>query len=130
MQTFPDFKPSYMFSAAVQDFTGTLYVTFAGDMGDIALGISAQEFRKRFEGCEEDQLHDFLDSLTFKPLNLLLRVSNDTYQGNTRVRYFAQKALQRSMVNETKSLLHRMSIYEDMPAKAAADSGNMGDDGY
>lgn len=96
-------------------------------MGDIALGISAQEFRKRFEGCEEDQLHDFLDSLTFKPLTLLLRVSHDTYNGNSRVRYFAQKALQRVVANESKSLLHRMAIYEDMPAKAAAD---MGDDGF
>lgn len=129
-QTFPDFKPQYMFSAAVQDFTGQMYVTFAGEMGDLVLGMSAQEFRKRFEGCEEEKLEEFLDSLPFKPLNLLLRATQDTYNGNNRVRYFAAKALPRNIADETKSLLHRMAIFEDMPAKAEANSGHMNDDDY
>lgn len=96
-------------------------------MGDLALGISAQEFRKRFENASEDELENFLDSLVFKPMSLLIRTQEDNYGGNTRTRYFAQKLLQRNVVNETKSLLHRMSIYQAMPSKHDANKNDEAD---
>lgn len=37
-KTYPDFKPTYMVSAKISDFTNSIYVNFAREQGDFLMG--------------------------------------------------------------------------------------------
>ena len=62
-----------MFSAPIFDSSNSLYVTFAGDMGDQVFGMSAQKLREKQASMEEHEFEEFLDNLTFRKINILIR---------------------------------------------------------
>lgn len=113
-KTFPDFKPTYMISAKISDFTDSIYVNFAREQGNFLMGKSASDFVKFKQSRSEDEVNEYFDSLMFKPLNLMIRGKLDQYQGNYKMRYFAIKAFDRNVKHENQSLLKRMEIYSQM----------------
>ena len=122
---YDSYRPIYIFSAPIMDSSGTLYVTFSGEMGDYVLGMSAETFEKKQQGWSEQEYEAFLESLNFKNLNILIKPQVDTYNGQPRVRYFAQKVVERNLVKENTSLLQRLEVFDEMPLKNKQDDAVM-----
>lgn len=106
-----EFKPTYMFSAQVSDFTGSMWVSFAREQGNSLMGMTAEQF-KTFKETKEEEFESFIESLMFKPVNIMVRGRQSTYNGETKLKFFAVKVLpQTNVKSENTALLKRLSIY-------------------
>lgn len=73
----------------ISDFTESIYVNFARDNGDKLMGMSATEFKTFRETNSEDVVQSYLDSVSFKPLNIMVKGKFEFFNNEYRMRYFA-----------------------------------------
>jgi len=78
-KTYPDFKPTYMISAKISDFTDSLYVNFTRDQGEAIIGMPADAYKKKTDQMSEDEISDFFDTLMFKHFNIMIKGRMETY---------------------------------------------------
>ena len=75
--------------------------------------MTADQF-KVFKETKQDEFEAFVDSLMFKEVNLMVRGKYQTYNGETKMKYFAVKVLpQRNIKSENAALLKRLNIYKE-----------------
>ncbi len=67
----------------------------------------------------------------FRPLNITVKGRMETYLGEQRIRYFALKVIPsvgptglRHVQDESRSLLDRLKIYENMPDRGQMKKNN------
>jgi replication factor A1 len=113
-QAYPKANPTYMITAKVSDPTENIFVSFTRDQGTALMGITAEDFKKMRETKSEEEVQAFLDSLLFKPMNLMVRGKPDYYNGESRMKFFAVKVYPKNVVAENRALLARLSIYDKM----------------
>lgn len=98
---FASYRPTYMITAKVSDFTDSIYVNFAREHGAalmgkfyqifIDLGKSAEEFKQFKEEETEDTVNAYFDQLLFKTFNIMVKGKFENFNGEQRMRFFAVK---------------------------------------
>jgi len=96
----------------VQDATGQIYVTFSDEKADQVIGMNVQQFLEFKQKSDEAEVEQYLDSQAFKRYTIVVRASQVTYNGETKVRYYAQRIQPVNIQVENKSLLNRLEIYD------------------
>ena len=105
--------PTYMITAKVTDFTDSIYVNFTREHGTAVIGMPADKFKEFRERQDDDTIMNFMDSLLFRRMNIMVKAKLECYQGENRVRYFALKVFPCNMHSENKALLQRRASYSE-----------------
>jgi len=113
-KTFPSFIPTYMITARISDFTESIYVNFAREHGTSLMGMKAEEFKEFKDTHSEPEVQNYLDSLAFKPFNIMVKGKFEHFNGEHRMRYFAVKVYPHNVGAENKALLTRLEMYKTM----------------
>ena len=102
-----------MFNAQISDFTGSIWVCFTKEHGNALLGMSAHEYDAIKD--DQDKVDELVDSLQFKKVNMMIRGRQSSYNGETRLKYFAVKVIpQANIISENQALLKRLDCYNDV----------------
>lgn len=55
------YRPTYMITAKISDFTDSIYVNFAREHGAALMGMSSEEFREFKENEAEEKVQAYFD---------------------------------------------------------------------
>lgn len=115
-KNYDNFKPSYFMSAKISDFTDSVYVSFSNETATQLIGMTAVEFKNFKDSNDEAKVTEYLDSLMFKNLNLMIKGKLEYYNSEYKTRFFAVRAFPRNVKAENKALLKRLDVYSNMQA--------------
>ena len=73
--------------------------------------MSAEEFKELRETGSEEKVQAYLDSLTFKHMNIMVKGKIEYFNDENRMRFFAIKVFPHSVQAENDALLKRLKIY-------------------
>lgn len=90
-KSFVSYRPTYMITAKVSDFTDSIYVNFAREHGAALMGMTAEEFKDFKDSETEEKVQTYFDSLLFKTLNIMVKGKFEFFNGESRMRFFAVK---------------------------------------
>ena len=94
----------YMISVHVGDFTGQIWVTLFDEVGRNLLGMSAQQLKEMGDENAQD-LQNLVKGLISQELQLKVKVTESTYNGETKVKYNCLGIAQIDIESETKKML-------------------------
>ena len=117
-KVYGEYQPVLMINVKVSDATDSLFVTFAGSHGEALLGMTAKAFESRYDEWSDDELHDFLDQLSFKPLRLTIRGRLESFMGENKMKFYALKVEPQDGPNglsnlqkHNRDLMDKLKIY-------------------
>jgi len=102
--------PRYMIRAKFSDSTGSQYVTFIGDKGDIMMNLSCEEYKALHVGDDIDEkVNNAHREAYFRPLTVSIRASEDHWNGEVRQRYMVQNITEMDYLADAKRLYAHLS---------------------
>lgn len=113
-KSFESYDPTYMMTARISDFTDSVFVSFSREHGDKLMGMTAAEFKHMRETQSPEEVEAHLESLTFKPMNIMVKGRYEMFNNEYKVKFFAMKVFPRNVPAENKALLHRLDLYSQM----------------
>ena len=134
-KTFMSYRPTYMITAKVSDFTDSIYVNFAREHGAALMGkqsplsliycvgMTAEEFKEFKETETEEKMQMYFDSLLFKTFNVMVKGKFEFFNGENRMRFFAVKVFPHNVQAENRALLRRLELYRCLAAMSTEDDG-------
>lgn len=96
----------YIMSMTVNDHTGSRWVTAFQEAGTEILGMTANELHSREGTVEHEQI---LQNSTFRKMTFKLKIAEETYQDETRVKLTVIRAEEMNYAEECKKLLDYIS---------------------
>lgn len=100
----------YVCQLKVSDFSCAQWMGTFDEGGLVVFGRPAGEMRL-LRASDEDLYEGILDDALFQPLVLKVSVREDSYNGETRVRYTIVRAERVDFVRESQALLGEMAAY-------------------
>lgn len=100
----------YVCQLKVSDFSGAQWMGAFDEGGLVVFGRPAGEMRL-LKASDEDLYEGLLDDALFQPLVLKVSVREDSYNGETRVRYTIVRAERVDFVRESQVLLGEIAAY-------------------
>jgi hypothetical protein len=104
------------------DISGSIYVSFMGELGDVIMGYPCEalmELREQMSerGDLEKEMRDFLNEHVYnKYYQVLIKATPDNYSrgpdGEQRFKYYAVKVFPHSLPEEDSMLLKRLAAYK------------------
>lgn len=73
--------------------------------------MSAEEFKELRVTGSEEKVQAYLDSLTFKHMNIKIKGKIEYFNDENRMRFYAIKVSPHSVQAENRALLKRLKIY-------------------
>lgn len=110
-KSFVSYRPTFMITAKISDFTDSIYVNFAREHGNHLMGMSAEQFKEFKETESEERVQAYFDSLLFKSFNIMVKGKFEFFNGENRMRFFAVKVFPHNVQAENRALLRRLEIY-------------------
>jgi len=81
-------KWQYFFRCTFADCHDSIEIGFSRDVAASLMGITAEEFRQRFTSSK--QVEDYVAAeVLFRNVRLTVKKKEETFQGETRQRYYA-----------------------------------------
>ncbi|KAJ3676427.1 hypothetical protein LUZ60_003839 [Juncus effusus] len=106
LQNFAECDYRYILQFQISDHTGVIYVTAFQEAGEEIMGISAKDlYLIKFEEQDEVKYSEIIKNAIFSQYNFKLKVKEETYQDETRVKCSVMKADRVDPINESKYLL-------------------------
>ena len=78
--------------------------------------MTADQF-KVFKETKQDEFEAFVDSLMFKEVNLMVRGKYQTYNGETKMKYFAVIVLPQRNIKSENDCLFSLLLFEYILSK-------------
>lgn len=78
------------------------------------MGKDAKQFEQFKQSHDSQQVDDYLSSLLFKPMNVMVRGKFEYYNNEPKMRFFAVKTFERNVNAENKALLERLNAYSQI----------------
>lgn len=100
----------YIASMKVADFSGTQWVTAFDEAAVAIIGRSAGEMRSLFH-TDMSLYESILDDCFFRPIVMKMSVREDTWQGESRMRYTVNRVEKANFVSESRALLSEIAQY-------------------
>lgn len=100
----------YVCQLKVSDFSSAQWMGTFDEGGLVVFGRPAGEMRL-LKASDEDLYEGLLDDALFQPLVLKVSVREDSYSGETRVRYTIMRAERVDFVRESRALLDEIATY-------------------
>ena len=103
---------TFNFSFKFSDYSGSVFLTCLGEIGEQILGKPAA----KFVTFNSEEVKNICQSRLFTPFTLLIKASFDArgqdFEGGASVRYMAARVFSESVQEENLSLLQKLKIYQ------------------
>jgi replication factor A1 len=100
----------YVCQLKIADFSGAQWMGSFDEGGQVVFGRSAGEMRT-LRATDEALYGAVVDDALFQPLVLKVQVKEDSYNGETRIRYTVSRAERTDIVRESRALLTEIAAY-------------------
>ncbi|KAK4755953.1 hypothetical protein SAY87_009710 [Trapa incisa] len=119
-QEFEECEYRYLLQAQIQDHTGITWVTAFQESGEEIMGISAKEMFTLKEH-DDDRFRDLIRSRLFKQLLFRLKIKEELYGDEQRVKITVVKV---EKVNYSAESRHLLNLLTNFPRVAAMPKSN------
>jgi len=102
------YKPRYVLRLRISDFSGGEYCSAFNEEATEFLGISAEDLETFVKNGNEDGFEKPFTDAMFKPCNVKIKAKEDTYQGQSRVKYTIQELKEFDYVAESQKLFEEV----------------------
>eukprot|EP01130_Rhizamoeba_saxonica_P012898 TRINITY_DN547_c0_g1_i2.p1 TRINITY_DN547_c0_g1~~TRINITY_DN547_c0_g1_i2.p1 ORF type:complete len:448 (-),score=119.80 TRINITY_DN547_c0_g1_i2:37-1380(-) len=107
-QTYPDFEYRYLLGMFIADHTASMFVSAFNDQGKIILGVPAEVVNESQKNDDIRFKRHFLEA-SFKTWNFRIFAKEDTYDGNTRVKYRIDEVKPLNLVQDSNRLIEEIN---------------------
>lgn len=105
------FPNRYVFSAKIGDASGNQWMNTFDEGGVVIFGKEAGEMRA-LKANNDPSFESVVDACLFQPLVLKVIVKEETYNGETRIRYTISRCEKVDFVEESRKLLSEIATFD------------------